>query len=315
MDKIRVSEVVKSEDKPYYDDKAEYPERKFYGEDVIELPSANPNKQEMFSGTAIEWGRTRMAVFPEDVETKLKRKEPVDLLDLGTGVLNLPRKIIKNEIEDNTPLETQKWYVLDSSGPKHVVLGENMEFGGENNFLQTGKRFLTEDLKEMGLSEEQISHIDKSVVPIQFLFGDPDSGPLPFKPEVFDAVYSSLAFHHLTDIQKLSTLKQVYEVLKPSGCMIFMDTFNTCRDGFMLTDKLGKKPPEHGKEYKMDILEFLKMIREAGFEVSSSIENMLNDKRGYENDEEGRRAMQDIFEAVHINPNIWTLRFRKPAHG
>lgn len=40
---------------------------------------------------------------------------------------------------------------------------------------------------------------------------------LPFADNSFDRVLSSLVFHHLTPAQKVSTLKEIYRVLRPKG--------------------------------------------------------------------------------------------------
>ena len=52
---------------------------------------------------------------------------------------------------------------------------------------------------------------------IHFDFVKAMSYEMPFADDTFDVTASSLVFHHLTDLDKVRTLKEAYRVLKPNG--------------------------------------------------------------------------------------------------
>jgi len=57
------------------------------------------------------------------------------------------------------------------------------------------------------------------------------SDPLVYPDACFDRVFSSLMFHHLTQHEKLATLREVRRVLKPGGSLHLLD-FGPPRSGF-----------------------------------------------------------------------------------
>ncbi len=50
-----------------------------------------------------------------------------------------------------------------------------------------------------------------------------DGGTFPYEDNIFDKVFSSLVFHQLDQDTKLSSLKEIYRVLKPNGELIIGD--------------------------------------------------------------------------------------------
>lgn len=51
---------------------------------------------------------------------------------------------------------------------------------------------------------------------------------LPFESEIFDTVYSTLAFHHISPKFKEKAIKEIYRVLKKEGKLVIVD-FGTAR--------------------------------------------------------------------------------------
>lgn len=52
---------------------------------------------------------------------------------------------------------------------------------------------------------------------LEILFEQGYSDNLPFQNEIFDRVFSTLSFHHLTHERKIKTLQEIRRVLKPNG--------------------------------------------------------------------------------------------------
>lgn len=102
-----------------------------------------------------------------------------------------------------------------------------------------------------------------------------DGGSLPFGDRTFDAVVSSLAFHHMPPLTKRFMLTEIHRVLKPGGRLLLMDWgkpsgvmtsilffIAQCFDGFETTseNRSGKIP---------------ELIREAG--LSNVIQTYVRD--------------------------------------
>lgn len=63
--------------------------------------------------------------------------------------------------------------------------------------------------------------IEKSKADIKLIKITP--GNLDFEKNTFDRVISSLVFHHLTDSQKVESLKEILRVLRPKGTLTIVD--------------------------------------------------------------------------------------------
>jgi ubiquinone/menaquinone biosynthesis C-methylase UbiE len=57
----------------------------------------------------------------------------------------------------------------------------------------------------------------------EIIFTEAFSTELPYPDDYFDAIVSSLFFHHLTPENKLKTLKEIRRVLKPDGTLHIAD--------------------------------------------------------------------------------------------
>jgi ubiquinone/menaquinone biosynthesis C-methylase UbiE len=85
---------------------------------------------------------------------------------------------------------------------------------------------------------------------------------LPFPPDHFDVVLSSLMLHHLPDEMKRRGLAEVHRVLKPAGRLVAVDFGATPRDG------IGHLLCVLGLRTGWDHAEHLRaMLREAGFDA------------------------------------------------
>lgn len=297
--------------RPEYIDYEE-PGPEFYREDIQVFPSPDPKEKRRIRCTAIEWGKKRMAILPSEIIGNLKEGKMVYFLDLGTGVWNIPQEVIKWQLQKNIPFwDNERWIVIDMSGPVPIDIGE-ATVGGPKNYLETGRKQLREELLKLNVPEIIINKIIDHIMPIQFIFGDPTQGSLPIKDNSVDVVFSSMSFHHLPDESKKRVLREIFNCLKGGGRFIFMDTFNTNTEGTMLTDKLGKKPPFHGKEWKIDVLTFLRMLDEVGFKLPRQAQFMLSNNIGYLTEVQFQEALQNPSEIIQVNPNIWTLQVEKP---
>jgi ubiquinone/menaquinone biosynthesis C-methylase UbiE len=58
-------------------------------------------------------------------------------------------------------------------------------------------------------------------VPIKFI--ETSAEKLPFEDEYFDIITSTLAFHHLSEEQKLKSFNEIYRVLKKEGLFLLVD--------------------------------------------------------------------------------------------
>lgn len=58
---------------------------------------------------------------------------------------------------------------------------------------------------------------------VEIVFNQGLSYEMPYADEFFDAVASSLFFHHLTPENKIKTLRQVFRILKPNGFLHVAD--------------------------------------------------------------------------------------------
>ena len=74
------------------------------------------------------------------------------------------------------------------------------------------------DPKSLKIAENRIRKANKVVQ-----FHQNPVTHLPFVDNYFDNVFCSLMFHHLTDNDKVITLKEIYRVLKPGGELHFAD--------------------------------------------------------------------------------------------
>lgn len=92
------------------------------------------------------------------------------------------------------------------------------------------------------------------------------SDALPFENDCFDAVVSSLFFHHLTPENKKRTLREIRRVLKPNGALHIADWGKPAN----LLMKIASLPIEwlDGATVKDSFRGMLpKLIEEAGFEA------------------------------------------------
>ena len=104
---------------------------------------------------------------------------------------------------------------------------------------------------------------------IEIRFDEGMSFDLPYAPESFDRVVSSLFFHHLTRENKLKTLREVRRVLKPNGefhvadwglpknfLMKIASRFIQMLDGFETTaDNFNGLLPEFIKDSRFETVE------------------------------------------------------------
>lgn len=74
------------------------------------------------------------------------------------------------------------------------------------------------DAKILRIARDKASKNDAEII-----FTEASSTELPYPDNYFDAVVSSLFFHHLTPENKLKTLKETQRVLKPDGNLYIAD--------------------------------------------------------------------------------------------
>ena len=70
---------------------------------------------------------------------------------------------------------------------------------------------------------KQIADNKKNKLGITLSFDLYDGKTFPYADNSFDKVFSSLVFHHLDKETKLSSIKEIYRVLKPNGQLIIGD--------------------------------------------------------------------------------------------
>jgi ubiquinone/menaquinone biosynthesis C-methylase UbiE len=85
---------------------------------------------------------------------------------------------------------------------------------------------LDPDRKALAIAKRKA---DRAGLAIQLERGFSD--PLAYRDACFDRVFSSLMFHHLTQPEKLATLREVRRVLAPGGSLHLLD-FGPPRSGF-----------------------------------------------------------------------------------
>jgi sterol 24-C-methyltransferase len=135
-------------------------------------------------------------LFEKKMASDLNVKEGGNILDIGCG---------RGRIASHIATET-----------KAHVTGMNID----TNQLEAAKRFATG------------KNLTKQT---NFIQGDLNKLPLPFKDETLDAVYQVQVFSYSKDLEKL--FADIYRVLKPGGRV-------ACLDWFQL-DKYDPKNPEH----------------------------------------------------------------------
>jgi 2-polyprenyl-3-methyl-5-hydroxy-6-metoxy-1,4-benzoquinol methylase len=94
---------------------------------------------------------------------------------------------------------------------------------------------------------------------------------LPFKDNIFDAVWISEVIEHIVEYQKL--IKEIYRILKPNGCL-YLTTPNSAFYGYRLMYLLGKSPSELQHPYHVRFFnpKYLSTIIEAnGFKVEKRL--------------------------------------------
>lgn len=74
------------------------------------------------------------------------------------------------------------------------------------------------DQKALVIAEQKINQAKKNVQ-----FHQNPVTQLPFEDGSFDKIFCSLMFHHLTDNDKIMTLREIYRVVKPAGELHFAD--------------------------------------------------------------------------------------------
>lgn len=169
------------------------------------------------------------------------------------------------------------WMILDyvpkDLNPKRIVdLGcgtGNLSEGILNQYPEA--EVLAVDLSESILKEASLRL--KNYPNITYL--NKDFNQLHLEDNSIDLIVSSIAIHHLTDIQKEKLLKKIYAWLSPNGVIIFGDQFSGSTaarylqhmDNWKLTSE-GKNVPE--SEWK------LWMEHQENHDYHTTVENYFN---------------------------------------
>jgi ubiquinone/menaquinone biosynthesis C-methylase UbiE len=98
-------------------------------------------------------------------------------------------------------------------------------------------------------------------VSIRFDRGFADA--LPYEPDVFDRVFSSMMFHHLRRSERETALREVRRVLKPAGRLEFLDLVSTGRSGHGLLARILHPPKQLDQNADARLLD---LMSTAGFE-------------------------------------------------
>ena len=128
-----------------------------------------------------------------------------------------------------------------------------------------GKRRVGPTGKAMGIdpSPEMITvarkKADQAGVEVDFRLGVIES--LPYPESTFDAVTSSLMFHHLTDELRIKGLAEIFRVLKPGGRLVIADM--TRPTGFFLKKITARLSRRQGLKFGIEDLP--QLMKAAGF--------------------------------------------------
>jgi len=88
----------------------------------------------------------------------------------------------------------------------------------KQKFPQAEIHGLDGDAKILRIARDKASNNKAEII-----FTEAFSTELPYPDDYFDAIVSSLFFHHLTPENKLKTLKEIRRVLKPDGTLHIAD--------------------------------------------------------------------------------------------
>jgi ubiquinone/menaquinone biosynthesis C-methylase UbiE len=121
-------------------------------------------------------------------------------------------RIPNNKSESNYAVEREKLFPRNS----HVL-----DLGGGSGtdavyFAKHGHTVTVADISDVGLTraKEKAKNEGVELSTAQVELGQQ---PLPFPPNFFDIVFSRLAIHYFQPKETTEILKNIYEVLKPSG--------------------------------------------------------------------------------------------------
>jgi len=148
-----------------------------------------------------------------------------------------------------------------------------LEFGiGTGNLT----KMLLEDYKQVFAVEPspEMRVIAQKKLGEQFPIHDGDLMTYPLPNEEINSIVSSYVFHHLTDDEKMSAIKQYSNLLKAGGKIIFADTMFNSEESFQKeidkADKLGyiELRDDLNREYYPQVSVMKNIFETNGFDVS-----------------------------------------------
>ncbi|MFH1001121.1 MAG: class I SAM-dependent methyltransferase [Bacteroidota bacterium] len=127
------------------------------------------------------------------------------------------------------PRYTEMLWMISAYIPKDLKPKRIVDLGsGTGNLTEViANQFPYSKIFAVDLSDSILKEASKRLnkfTNISYL--NEDFSRIAFEPESVDLVVSSIALHHLDDIQKVELLKKIYSWLSPQGVLIFGDQFS-----------------------------------------------------------------------------------------
>ena len=151
----------------------------------------------------------------------IKKKDFIPALGYNwlTGLYDLTIKLTMPERKFRTKL-------IDILNPKNNESILEFGFGTGQNMILANQRNSKAKFTGVDIDPKvkQIADNKKNKLGITLSFDLYDGKTFPYADNSFDKVFSSLVFHHLDKETKLSSIKEIYRVLKPNGTFVILET-------------------------------------------------------------------------------------------
>lgn len=172
--------------------------------------------------------------------------------------------------------------ISDDEHLKDMINFIDLKQGGNYLDLGTGSGYVAFNLAKQPVNVVGLDIVEKTinrnneialkeqVNNIKFQYYDGIN--IPYKTEEFDGVISRYAIHHFPNIKQ--TIKELYNIVKPSGQVLISDPTINKIDGKRFVDKyMQLRDDGHVKFYDED--QFINLFKEQGFQLIKVFYNKI----------------------------------------